>query len=910
MKINWPLTPILGNRTKTWSRLCHLLRLPRIGAGGLLCLFLSALSLAHAQTASVPPAQYGAWRSCRIGGGGYAQNVVLCPSDPKRCYAYIDVGGLYRSDDGGQTWRMLHGNLPARDTNYQVRGLVVDPRNADVLLIATGSQWANTPEGLYRSADGGATWKKTLDAYYMGNGDDRWAGLLLARDPKDPAVIVAASENTGVFRSADNGVTWKKLGLEGLHTTDLKFDKTNPRRLWLCALPYHGWFGGKMTTLIGGFYRSEDSGTTWTKLADTSPSEVLPDPVTANLLYGIVGNRVKLSGDDGNTWQDASEGLPAKTNTGYTSESSFQALAAGPDFMVTASTKGTFYERKRGENRWQKIERLGLEENLYGQPWFGAGGDHFGSALGSIIVDPRDPAHWFFTDWYSIYQTRDAGKHWRLTMDGVETTVLHCLTQDPSDPGVVHLGMADDGYFLSENGGVRFYAQNDISNNVKSISLSPALPSRLYAVGPQKWDWWANQVFVSIDRGRTWARSPMTGLPDMAAHHCDTIAADPNDPYAAYLCVSLNVSPTGGGVYKSIDGGKSWTWIGAGLPDGKPFFSHDIWNIGRELAVGADGTLIALSRELGQVFRYDTAQKRWTAAALTLHGAPYCVTSDLHTPGTFYLAVENDGIYKTADDGLTWKRVWTGSVRHVTVDAARPGRIAAGTSDGIILSTDGGATWKMQDKHLPYRVYNLVAFAGDRLLAGSAGSGAFWMPLAPAGNELVLARPAVLARVPSGASALPPLRNGSMTDGDAVPAGWNAPWSGSGHLALTRDTQTYHSTPASLRLESVGGTAYGSVSQSFDPALDPFTVQGWVKTSGKLEESLVAAQAFDKDGKQVAFVTLANAASAKEWQSFSGQVQLPRETAHWGLILTLKGNGQAWLDDVQFTRPPSVFLEK
>jgi photosystem II stability/assembly factor-like uncharacterized protein len=872
-----------------------------------LCLFLTALATAQAQASPVPPPQYGAWRSCRIGGGGYAQNVVLCPSDPKRCYTYIDVGGVFRSDDGGQTWRMLHGSLPARDSNYQVRGLVVDPHNADMILIATD-------EGLYRSTDGGTTWRKTLDAYFMGNGPDRWAGVLLARHPTNPDVLTVATESTGVFRSADNGLTWKKLGLEGLHPTDLRYDRANPDRLWLCALPYHDGTNGKTAALTSGFYRSEDGGTTWAKLMDASPSETLQDPVVPDRLYGIVGNRVKISEDGGVTWRDGSEGLPSGEGGGNTSETSFQALAAGPDFVVTASTKGTFYQRKSGDTRWRKIKRLGLEENYYGQPWFGAVGGYFGSALASIIVDPRDPRHWFFTDWFSIYQTRDMGKHWRLTMDGLETTVLHCLTQDPSDPAVVHLGMADDGCFLSENGGVRFVSGKGISNNVKCISLSPALPARVYAVGPQRWDWWANQVFVSIDRGRTWTRSPMTGLPDMDKHHCDTIVADPKYPYTVYLCVSQDVAPQGGGIYKSVDGGKSWAWLGRGLPTGKPFFAHDIWSIGRELAVGADGALIAFSREQGRVVRWDAADKTWAAVPLALRGAPSSVVADLHAPGAFYLGVGGDGIYKTTDGGVSWKRVWAGSAAHVAVDAARPGRVAAGTSDGVILSTDGGATWAMQDKRLPNRVYNLVAFAGDRLLAGSEGSGAFWMPLTPAATAPVAARPAVVASVPeTPGAAVPSLRNGSMTaktEGGDAPAGWSSPWIGTGRLAIARDTRDYHTGPASLRLESVGGAAYGSVSQGFDAATAPFLVSGWVKSSGALDEALVAAQAFGADGKQVAFVTLTNAAGVKQWQAFSGPVQLPKETTHWNLVLTLKGAGKAWLDDVQFAHPPQVFLEK
>jgi photosystem II stability/assembly factor-like uncharacterized protein len=77
-----------------------------------------------------------------LGGGGYIQNVVPCPSNPKRFYSYVDVGGVYRSDDGGQNWRMLHGALPPTSGTYEVRGLLVDPRDENRVLIATGSQWA------------------------------------------------------------------------------------------------------------------------------------------------------------------------------------------------------------------------------------------------------------------------------------------------------------------------------------------------------------------------------------------------------------------------------------------------------------------------------------------------------------------------------------------------------------------------------------------------------------------------------------------------------------------------------------------------------------------------------------------------------------------------------------------------
>ncbi|HEY9249050.1 MAG TPA: hypothetical protein VIO38_07960, partial [Rariglobus sp.] len=80
---------------------------------------------------------YGSWNSSVIGGGGFLQHAVFAPSDPRRLYLSSDVGGLFRSDDNGATWHMLHGSLPADAGNYSVRGVLVDPRNADRVTIAT-----------------------------------------------------------------------------------------------------------------------------------------------------------------------------------------------------------------------------------------------------------------------------------------------------------------------------------------------------------------------------------------------------------------------------------------------------------------------------------------------------------------------------------------------------------------------------------------------------------------------------------------------------------------------------------------------------------------------------------------------------------------------------------------------------
>ena len=536
---------------------------------------------------------YGPWRSSVVGGGGYVQNVVPAPSNAQRFYAYIDVGGFYRSDDGAKSWRMLHGHLPATLGSTEVRGLVVDPRDDKKILVATGSQFAKDG-GIYRSDDAGETFQKVLDAQFYGNGSTRWAGFVLTRDPKNPDVVMTASVNDGVFRSTDNGKTWTNLGAKELRPTDLDIDRTNPQRVWLCAA------GGKVgkNEFTAGFYCSDDAGTNWKKLGDAPPTEIVQDPKT-DAIYGIFDGSsvIKKSGDGGATWADWSNGLnlqpvePGGKDKPSISTTGYRALTAGPDFIVTGTTSDAqFFKLPSGADKWQKVERNAPEVG----DWFRKGSWYFGGAMGSITIDPNDAKHWFITDFFAIYQSFDAGKNWRLTIDGIEATVSHDILQDPTDPAVVHLGEADIGPATSLDGGRRFRlddvldegASKQGGGNMKCLDLSPKMPARLYGVGNKSWQggWSANQVFVSQNRGQTWSRAAMGGLPNMSGRACTTIVADLNDADTIYLTVSGKIGPDSGGVYQSRDGGAQWTQISDGLPQDKLFFPAA--NLGARPSVG------------------------------------------------------------------------------------------------------------------------------------------------------------------------------------------------------------------------------------------------------------------------------------------------------------------------------------
>lgn len=671
--------------------------------------------------------RYASWNASVIGSGGYLQQAVFAPSDPKRIYLSSDVGGLFRTNDAGRTWRMLHGSLPAEGGNYSVRGLLVDPRNADRVTIATDT-------GVWRSDDGGHTWRRLLEALFAGNGEHRSDGRVLVFSPRDSATLYAAPIGTGVHTSTDGGATWHVSGPTGLYPTDLYIDSRDTRRLWLSARPAKVWVGSRQKAFGGGFFLSNDAGATWETLSDQGLRELVQDPNDPGILIALTpgSERVVRSTDLGRTWTRFDTGLPPSPGSYAPREDgAYGALATGPDFTLLGGNGASVYRLDRGAAAWRKViwEKQSVTE---GEWWGGLtkhGYPHFGSALGWLAIDPANPRTWLLTDWYAIYRSPDAGRSWQLAIDGIEMTVTHVVAQDPANPKVVHVGLADLGYFRSTDGGATFQPNNKtISNNIKHLAVCPTRPQRIYAVGPQSSDWHSNQVFMSDDSGVTWERSPMTGLPAMKDSRCNTIAVHPGKPDEVWLVIDGPVAPGHGGVWKSTDGGRAWTWAGEGLPEGACLFRSDIWVAGPEIAVSSDGSMVAGSDDTGRLFAFDAASSHWSEIpALSDIGGINAVAADPAAPGCFYVARKEGGLWKSINGGMDWTQVASHNTWSIAIDATNPQRLALNGSNGIYLSLDATKTWKRLDEGLPYRhSRNVLTFAGSRLIVGTGGNGVFW----------------------------------------------------------------------------------------------------------------------------------------------------------------------------------------
>lgn len=710
-----------------------------------------------------PNRKYGAWESCKIGGGGYLQDICYAPSDATRIYVLSDVGGVFRSDDAGEHWHMLHGALPAAGEAYAPRSLWIDTKNPDLIVLATGTKWVSQPgaekhAGLYRSEDGGQTWQQVAGGlYFEGDGHMRRGGTVLCEG--SDGTLYAAPLGTSIHKSTDKGRTWQKLSSPLFAPTHILADRDNPKRIWVCSAPWDSKHaaGAKLAKQIEtGMFVSEDGGATWQKMSEPNPPvEFVQSPKDAKLLYGLSdgtkkGTQVFRSTDGGITWQPFVEGLPpCPEKWNARKDGIYTSLFFAGDALVLGGSGGSIYELEG--NRWEKI----VCEKLIEDGWWGAtkadqklGEGHAGCALGHMAVNPKNPNAWAFTDWYAVYFTEDRGKTWRLSIDGIEMTVVHAVTQDTVKPERMHIGVADVGYYRSEDCGLDLAWGKNIGNNTKTISPSPVNKGRIYATGPIPFGWFANHVFVSDDSGVTWRRTKMKGLPEMNARRCNTIVADPKDPDKVWLGVTGPVSDekSEGGVYVSYDGAETWEYL-KGQVANPGIFRKEIFQGNEELAVANDGSMIAISINSKRLYAVDKPGNKWRRYKLPDDAPPNTVVADPHEHGRIYLGLRwGHGLYQTDDAGLHWKKIYKNDVSHIAVNRFKQGYLAVISGGQVALSRDGGKTWTHAPDGLPYRHHrNVVGFAGDYVTVGTGGSGVFRIPMTaftetpkPMGEDTVL----------------------------------------------------------------------------------------------------------------------------------------------------------------------------
>lgn len=626
------------------------------------------------------------WHVAPIYGGGYFQNVIICPSATNVWYCYVDVGGPYRSDDAGATWRPLHSNFSPCDRHFQadhVRTMSVDPRNADSFVLCSGNN-SDAPAGIYVSRDGGRSFRKTLRARFYGNGRDRALGLVLVRNPSNPDELVAASDRDGIFRSRDNGETWQVVGGKGAYFTDVKFDRTVVGRLYACS-PHD--LSGKGEP---AFWRSDDSGETWSVVAK-EPLLEFSQIRGRNELVGTCGREVKVSRDGGRSWQPFDEGLGAwqEDVVSYNNPGYYYALGAGPDFYVIGSAYGRIYRRKTDGAAWTEVPRGKMTFSKESEFLSYAVADGRMDSLCSLVVDENDPKHWIATDFYDIWESFDGGSAWRTRMDGIMPLVSFTVGFDPLDANRICYGVADMMMFCSTDGGRSFFPPANRPGSF-DFAYSRSTPHLMYSAGGQ---WGVTRFGRSTDGGLNWTYpvKPGCGLPDQkfGANPAFSVAVDPLTD-DVYLAVAGPCEPGKGGVYRSQDGGVSWASCSKGLPAGRELFTAAPWGgSAHQMTFGPDGSFFCVPWKVGGLYRFNREAQAWDKVS-DVGSLP---VPDPFTPGRLIRCGNRAGV--STDGGRTFrdapelKRFW-----RIAFDGQAKNLAVGASGDGFYVSYDGARTFE------------------------------------------------------------------------------------------------------------------------------------------------------------------------------------------------------------------------
>lgn len=640
----------------------------RRGAGG-----EGLLSLLLILFAFAAPARAGVGRWTPI--GPYAGSVwalTADPADPRVFYSSTSEG-IYRSADGGATWRLLRRGLPRRTG---ASALALDPARPANVYAAFGNA------GLYRSADGGASWSRvgpgpgavsvllvdparpeTLYAagYPAGvlrstDGGRSWRradrGLLsrnagvthLALDPRSPSTLYASlfQSPVGIWKSTDGGATWRPKG-RGLPSGEglvfwVAVDPSAPGTVWAATdgaarHVYKSVDGGERWTRTGpGGYpvavgpsgavytrgaRSLDGGATWTPTAvpfhrDVRNLRLVVDPASPlTVLATAPAFGISRSADGGGTWHLSNEGIAQTRIIGL-------ALDPADPESLYASALGVGLFRSRQHGRGWEMLNGGLPGNERHSP-----------EVSPLIVGPGSSlyAGMKFHTFVGLGRSLDGGLTWE-ELPLPEDASLTAIAVDPAAPRTVY-GSAvsaapaspDCPCFQSHDGGQSWRCLS--LGWVRRFVVDPARPDVVYAI--------QRGLLKSLDRGETWARAD-AGLPAEAAAY--DLAIDPSDPEVLYLAASH-------GVFKSLDGGSSWSRAGDGLPAEEA------------LALAVDprttSTLYALLRN--GVYRSADAGRSWASISqglpphFMLWNRAHLLVDPLH-PERLYVGTYASGVYE------------------------------------------------------------------------------------------------------------------------------------------------------------------------------------------------------------------------------------------------------------------------
>ena len=663
-------------------------------------------------------------------GGGRVSSVVGVPGKPNIYYIGAAAGGVFRTQDGGLTWKPIFEKQPVAS----IGAVALAPSNPNLVWVGTGEanirNDVSTGHGVFLSPDGGSSWR------FMGLKDTGQISTIIV-DPNNPDIVFVGAighgwgpnPDRGVFRTSDGGKTWQKV----LYVNDttgvssLVMDPSNPMVLYagLWQVQRFPWMlvsGG----LSGGIYRSTDGGSTWKKLTDGLPEGpvgrigLAVAPSNTKHLYALVEAKKGIlwdSNDFGDHWKEVSNNHVLNARPFY-----FSTLVVSPEdeskiyflsFDILQSTDGGKTARVIGR-------RVHPDNH-------------------SLWIDPKDPQRVILGNDGGVYVSTDSGQNWRY-LDNLPIEQFYQVAHDDQTPYTLCGGLQDNNGWCgpsnsTERGGITgadwftviggdgeyvvpapgnshvIYAdsQNGFIQRVDSkTGVNTSLRPYLRGAGAMKtsdlkyrFNWTSPIAVSATDANEVYVGGNVLFKSTDGGTHFNPISPDltRNDK-------SKQLS-SGGPVELDLSGAETYdTMLSLAI---SPLDAKVIW-------AGTDDGLVQLTRDGGQSWTNVTGNIR----NLPEWGRVQQIEASPNSPGTCYVAFdfhETDNnrpyVFKTSDFGKTWTSISQGlpqdePARVVRENPNRKGFLVVGTETGVFYSVDDGANWIALKSNFPtVPVYDL-----------------------------------------------------------------------------------------------------------------------------------------------------------------------------------------------------------
>jgi photosystem II stability/assembly factor-like uncharacterized protein len=628
---------------------------------------------------------------------GSIGDIAVAPSNPNIIYAGSGEGlqrpdlstgdGLYKSTDGGRTWK----NMGLRDAQ-QIGAIAVDPNDANRIYVAAlGHPYGpNTERGVYRSTNGGETWERVL---YK---DENTGAIQVEIDPSNPRVIYAdlwaarqgpwenaawQGPESGLYKSTDGGTTWRKLtkGLptfeQGLGRIGIGIARSNSNIIYATV---------DANPPQAGIYRSNDAGESWTRVSGDSRTwgrgsdfaEIRAHTKNPEIVY--VANTASYVSTDGGKTFKAFKGAP-----GGDDYHRIWIHPDQPDVMLIASDQGATITVNGGEtwSSWYNQATAQfyhvITDNQF--PYWVYGGQQESGSAGVASRGDYGAVTW--RDWQTV---------------GVEE--YGYVAPDPLDPNIIYGGKVTR--FDRRTGQVQNVAPEVLRSGkyrflrTAPVLFSPVDKKTLYFAG--------NVLFKTLNGGQSWDIIS----PDLSREKNEVVP----ESVGVYRTPDMQNMARRGVIYAVAPSHQDLNTIWAGTDDG----------------------LIHITRDGGKNWKNITPPdlKSWNKVS-QLDASRFDNNTVYAAINKLRLSDLHPYIYRTHDGGLTWKLIVNGipaneTVNTVREDPKRKGLLYAGTERAVYFSIDDGENWYSLRTNMPATSIRDLVIHEDDVVVGTHGR-SFWI---------------------------------------------------------------------------------------------------------------------------------------------------------------------------------------